>query len=73
MAAQKPLEVAVTASPPPSGRYCTGAALSVTACYSQDTVVHSSVSQADTRQDQGARLSVRGDSQEGHTVRCILL
>ena len=42
----------------PPERFCTGAARSIPVCLFQNAVVHSSVSQSDLGQDQGAGLSV---------------
>ena len=67
----------VTTPPPclPSSHqtYCPGAAPSVPLGPFEDTVVHSSVSQGDLGQDQGAGLSVWSCGQRGHAVvHCAL-
>ena len=59
--------------PSPLRTHCTGAAPSVPVCVSQDTVVHSGVSQGDLGQDQGAGLSVFGDVQRGHPICHIVV
>jgi hypothetical protein len=68
---QGPPYMAASASLPPPGRYCTGAATTVPVCVSQDAVVYTSVSQAGVGQDQGTELSVIMDGQRGHSVGYI--
>ena len=59
--------------PSPPRTHCTGAAPSVPVWVSQDAVIHSSVSQGDLGQDQGAGLSVFGDAQRGHPICHIVV